>query len=110
MTNAFNSLKVGDKDEYILYFMGEYIHEDHLFGKQIKAIENNMDKINARRFETQINLLGNTIVHTAKYHLKNKNIFKIQKDKLAASILSLNNSPLKHITKSTAIPLIINNK
>ena len=43
MANLINSLKVGDKDEYILYFMGEYIHEDHLFGQQIKAIENNMD-------------------------------------------------------------------
>ena len=107
MAKLFNSLKVGDKDEYILYFMGEYIHEDHLFGQQIRAIENNMDKINAKRFEEQIELWGDTITHTVMYHLKYKNIFKIQKDKLAVLILSLNESPLKHIAKDTAIPLII---
>ncbi len=63
--------------------MGEYIHENHLFGIQIKAIESNYNKITAKRFENQIDLVGDTISHTLTYHLPYKNIFKIQKDKLA---------------------------
>ena len=64
--------------------MGEYIHEDHLFGQQIKAIENNMDKITAERFETQIDLVGNTILHTVMYHLTYKQIFKIKKRQISS--------------------------
>ena len=64
MPEVFNSLKLGDKNEHILYFMGEYIHENHLFGQQIKAIESNMDKITSKRFEKQIDLVGDTINHT----------------------------------------------
>ena len=43
MSQVFPNLKLGDKNEHILYFMGEYIHDSHLFGKQLKAIESNMD-------------------------------------------------------------------
>ena len=77
--------------------MGEYIHDNHLFGKQIKAIESNMDKITSKRYEEQIDLVGDTINHTIMYHLAYKNLFKIQKDKLAVLLLSLNESPLRHI-------------
>ena len=107
MSKVFNTLKIVDKDEYILYFLGEYIHDSHLFGRQIKAIQNNMDKITPARFEEQIDLVCDTINHTINFHLSYKNLFKIQKDKLAMLALSLNESPLRHIAKDTAIPLII---
>ena len=46
-----------------------------MFGKQIKAIESNMDKITSKRFEEQIDLLGDTINYTIMYHLAYKNFF-----------------------------------
>ena len=52
-------------------------------------------------------MVCDTINHTIKFHLNHKNLFKIQKDKLAVLLLSLNESPLRHIAKDTAIPLII---
>ncbi len=107
MSKVFKTLKIEGKDELILHFLGEYIHENHLLGKQINAIKDNYNKITAKKFEEQIDLVGGTIDHMIKYHLPYKDIFNIQKDKLAVLILSLKDSPLKHISKETSIPLII---
>ena len=52
-------------------------------------------------------MVGDTINHTTNYYQAYKNLFKIQKDKLAVLLLSLNEIPLRHISKETAIPLTI---
>ena len=107
MPKPFPNIELPDSKENIFYFMGEFISEYHLFGKQIKAIKENMDKITPKRFEDQINLVGEDITNTVMHHLDYKNIFKIRKDKLKALLLSFNESPLKHIAKDTAISLTI---